>query len=106
MVLTHPLSGRRALYCNVGYTTHVEGMPRDESDDLLAALFAHQTQARFQHAHRWNEGDVLAWDNLWTMHNAVPDYGPDEPRVMHRCQVMADRVLDPGWVARHRAPTP
>jgi taurine dioxygenase len=38
---------------------------------------------------------VLCWDNLWTMHNAVADYRPDEPRHMRRCQVMADWVFSP-----------
>jgi taurine dioxygenase len=38
---------------------------------------------------------VLLWDNIRTMHNAVPDYGPDEHRLVRRCQAMADRVFDP-----------
>jgi taurine dioxygenase len=97
MVLTHPLSGRRALYCNVGYTTRIDGLPEDESAAVLAELFEHQLQPCFQSAHSWTEGDVLAWDNLWTMHNAVADYEPDEVRLMHRCQVMADRVFEQRW---------
>jgi taurine dioxygenase len=40
---------------------------------------------------------VLLWDNIRTMHNAVPDYGPDEHRLMRRCQAMADRVFDPDF---------
>jgi taurine dioxygenase len=42
IVLTHPISGRKALYCNVGYVTHIDGMDRKESDELLDALFRHQ----------------------------------------------------------------
>jgi taurine dioxygenase len=94
LVLTHPVSGRKALYCNVGYAVRIDGVSEQESEDLLAELFAHQLQDRFKYVHRWAKGDVLAWDNLWTMHNAVADYRPDEPRYMRRCQVMADRVLD------------
>jgi len=37
--------------------------------------------------------DVLMWDNMGTIHNAVADYGPDEPRLIKRCQVMADRYF-------------
>ncbi|HEX4894528.1 MAG TPA: TauD/TfdA family dioxygenase, partial [Hyphomicrobiaceae bacterium] len=95
IVLTHPISGRKALYCNVGYVTHIDGMDKKESDDLLAFLFKHQLQDKYKYAHRWTEGDVLVWDNLWTVHNAVADYRADEPRMMRRCQVMADWVFTP-----------
>jgi len=93
MVLAHPLNGRNALYCNVGYVTRVDGVGDAESGEILSTLFAHQLQDKFKFVHHWTAGDVLAWDNLWTMHRAVADYGPDERRRMHRCQVMADWVL-------------
>jgi len=95
IVLEHPISGRRAIYCNVGYVTHVHGMAKVESDEILALLFAHQMQEKYRYAHRWTEGDVLIWDNMWTVHNAVADYRADEPRLMRRCQVMADWVFTP-----------
>jgi len=38
------------------------------------------------------------WDHVGTLHNAVADYRPDEPRLMKRCQVMADRIFDPAFV--------
>jgi taurine dioxygenase len=93
VVLTHPISGRKALYCNVGYVTRIDGMDERESAELLAFLFKHQLQDKYKYAHRWTEGDVLVWDNLWTVHNAVADYRPDEPRMMRRCQVMADWIF-------------
>jgi taurine dioxygenase len=95
VVLTHPISGRKALYCTVGYVTRIDGVSQAESDELLAFLFAHQLQEKYKYRHLWAEGDVLCWDNLWTMHNAVADYRPDEPRHMRRCQVMADWVFSP-----------
>ena len=64
---------------------------------MLTTLFAHQLQPRYQYTHRWTEGDVLVWDHIGTLHNAIADYGPDEPRLMKRCQVMADRIFDPGF---------
>lgn len=93
MVMTHPVSGRKVLYCNPGYTMRIDGLTTAESEEILSVLFEHQLRPEYQHAHHWTEGDVLAWDNLWTLHNAVADYGPDEPRLMRRCQVMADKVL-------------
>jgi len=95
IVLTHPISGRKALYCTVGYVTHIDGVSKAESDELLSFLFKHQLQDKYKYKHLWNEGDVLCWDNLWTMHNAVADYRPDEPRHMRRCQVMADWIFTP-----------
>ncbi|MBS0242489.1 MAG: TauD/TfdA family dioxygenase [Proteobacteria bacterium] len=95
IVLTHPISGRKALYCTVGYVTHIDGVSKAESDELLGYLFKHQLQEKYKYKHLWAEGDVLCWDNLSTMHNAVADYRPDEPRLMRRCQVMADWVFTP-----------
>jgi taurine dioxygenase len=61
-------------------------------------LFAHQLQPKYQYTHQWTEGDVLVWDHIGTLHNAIADYRPDEHRLMKRCQVMADRIFDPGFL--------
>jgi taurine dioxygenase len=87
----HPITGRTILYCNPGYAVRIDGMEEAESAELLAFLFRHQEQERYFHAHKWTEGDVLMWDNIGTVHNAVPDYRPDEPRYMRRVQVMATK---------------
>jgi taurine dioxygenase len=94
IVRTHPITGRTVLYCNPGYAVRIEGMDAAESDDLLEFLFRHQAQDRYLHAHAWSEGEVLMWDDIGTTHNAVADYGPDEPRLMLRVQAMA--TLDYG----------
>ena len=101
--LEHPVSKRKALYCSVGYVTHIDGLPRDESDAILKILFEHQLRDTYQYAHRWSAGDVLVWDNLWTMHNAMADYGPAEHRLIKRCQVMADWIFTAPEVARAAA---
>ena len=89
LVRIHPLTGRKVLYANPGYTMWIDGMERDESDRITEYLFRHQERAEFLHAHRWAVGDVLMWDNIGTVHNAIADYLPDEPRYMRRAQVMA-----------------
>ena len=96
--LTHPITGRKVLYCNPGYAIRINELPEAESDAVLAELFEHQLQPKYQYAHDWTEGDVLLWDHIGTLHNAIPDYGPDEHRLMKRCQVMADRVFDPAFL--------
>lgn len=89
LVRVHPLTGRKILYANPGYTMWIDGMERDESDRITEYLFRHQERAEFLYAHRWAVGDVLMWDNIGTVHNAIADYLPDEPRYMRRAQVMA-----------------
>jgi taurine dioxygenase len=96
--LTHPVTCERVLYANPGYAIRINELPEDESDRTLAFLFEHQLQPRFRYLHRWTEGDVLMWDDLLTLHNAQADYGPDEPRLIKRCQVMADRIFDPAFL--------
>lgn len=85
----HPITGRKILYANPGYTMWIDGMDRHESDLILDYLFRHQERAEFLYAHRWAVGDVLMWDNIGAVHNAVADYLPGEHRYMRRAQVMA-----------------
>ena len=94
VVLTHPISGRKVLYANPGYTVKINELRPAESDGLLDYLFAHQLQPQYRYVHRWHEGDVLMWENFGTIHNAIADYRPDEPRLVKRCQVMATRFFD------------
>ncbi len=96
--LEHPITGKKVLYCNPGYAIRINELPEDESDRILAFLFEHQLQPRFRYLHRWTEGDVLFWDDIGTLHNAQADYGPDEHRLIKRCQVMADKVFDPAFL--------
>ena len=96
--LTHPITGRTVLYCNPGYAIRINELDEAESGSVLAMLFAHQLQPKYQYVHRWTEGDVLVWDHIGTLHNAIADYRPDEHRLMKRCQVMADRIFEPAFV--------
>ncbi len=103
LFLQHPITGRKVLYCNPGYAMRINELPQAESDAMLDFLFTHQTQPRFQYAHRWQAQDVLMWDNMGTIHNAKPDYRPDEPRLIKRCQVMATRFFHDDGTPRQAA---
>jgi taurine dioxygenase len=87
--LTHPITGRKVLYANPGYSIRINELPQKESDRTLAFLFGHQLKPEYRYAFHWQEGDVLMWEDIGTIHNAVADYGPDEHRLIKRCQVMA-----------------
>ena len=91
--LTHPITGKQVLYANPGYSMRINELPAAESERILAFLSEHQLQAKYQYRHRWTVGDVLMWDNMGTLHNAVPDYRLDEHRYILRCQVMANRYF-------------
>ncbi len=91
--LTHPITGEKILYANPGYAMRINELPEKESDEILNFLFEHQLQPQFRYRHLWTVGDVLMWDNMGTIHNAVADYTPDEHRFIKRCQVMADRYF-------------
>ena len=98
IVLTHPITGRKVLYANPGYAVRINALAPDESDRLLEFLFAHQLRDKYRYVHRWQEGDVLMWENFGTIHNAIADYRPDEHRLVKRCQVMATRFFDDAGV--------
>jgi len=83
-VRTHPRTGRKCLYVSPYFTRAIEGLDAAESDALLAAIFAHQTERRFVHRHRWRVGDVLIWDQCATIHKAVADYALPQRRLMER----------------------
>jgi len=86
MVVTHPETGRRALFVNRGWTTRIEGMDNGLSAGILAALFAHAEKPEFATRWSWSAGDAALWDNRVTMHYAVNDYG-DAARILHRVTI-------------------
>jgi len=90
VVRTHPVSGRKAIFVNEGFTTHINDISTRESDSLLSLLFAHVGRPEFTVRWRWSVDDLVFWDNRITQHYAVADYLPDR-RIMHRATVIGDR---------------
>ncbi|KGT86630.1 taurine dioxygenase [Enterobacter cancerogenus] len=89
VIRTHPVSGRKALFVNEGFTTRLLGLSEKESEALLNFLFWHTAKPEFQVRWRWQENDVAIWDNRVTQHYANADYYPAR-RVMHRATVLGD----------------
>jgi taurine dioxygenase len=90
VVRTHPATGRKGLFVNEGFTTHVNELNPLESQALLAFLFAHAARPEFTVRWHWQLEDVAFWDNRVTQHYAIADYLP-ERRTMHRATVNGDR---------------
>jgi taurine dioxygenase len=92
VVRTHPATGRKALYVNRLMTVRIEGLPADESDELLDLLFEHQERREFVYEHVWHPGDLLMWDNRCTLH-ARTDFSPDERRLMRRVTILGEKPV-------------
>lgn len=86
VIVSHPISGRKALYVNGGFTTHFEGWSKEESEPLLKFLYAHASKPEFTYRFNWQNGSVAFWDNRCTWHYAVNDYHGDR-RIMHRITI-------------------
>jgi taurine dioxygenase len=89
VVRTHPETGRKCLFVNRNFTSHIKGLHRKESDALLAFLIQHTEQPEFVVRFHWAKDSIAMWDNRCTQHYAVVDY--DRQRTMHRVTICGDR---------------
>ena len=63
IVRTHPVTGRKCLFVNRGFTKRIEGLKKHESDALLEMLLRHAETPEFQCRFRWDRNSVAFWDN-------------------------------------------
>jgi taurine dioxygenase len=94
VVRVHPITGRRSLFVNPGFTSHIVGLSRIESDHVLALCYEHLSQPELTYRHRWQPGDVVMWDNQATLHYATDDYGGGD-RCMRRVTVAGSTPVGP-----------
>ena len=90
VIRTHPETGRKGIYVNVGFTQHIVDMDKPESDALLAHLYAQAAIPEVQCRFRWEKDSVAFWDNRSCQHYAVSDYWPAVRRV-ERVTIVGDR---------------
>jgi taurine dioxygenase len=90
VVRTHPESGKRCLFVNPEFTSHIKGLSRRESDGLLEILYDHMVHQKYLVRYHWKAGDLGIWDNRATMHFVVVDYG-DQHRLIQRVTLRGDR---------------
>ena len=87
LVRTHPVTKRKSLFVNEAHTSHVPGMPKEESDKLLQQLYQHIIKPEFIYTHHWRARDLLMWDNAAVQHKAHFDYDLPLRRLMYRTTV-------------------
>jgi len=92
VVRTHPVTGRKSLFVNSVFTSHIKGLKQKESEAILRMLYEHMQSPDFQCRFRWRENSIAFWDNRCTQHFAVADYYP-EARRMHRVTVIGERPV-------------
>jgi alpha-ketoglutarate-dependent taurine dioxygenase len=91
MVMPHPETGRRCLYLGRRRNAYIDGLPLEESEALLDAVWSYATRDELTWRHRWRVGDVVLWDNRCTMHRR-DSFDPAARRVMHRTQIRSART--------------
>lgn len=92
VIRTHPVTGRKALYVNRGFTKRILGVPRDESAAILSYLYGHAENPLFQCRFRWRPNSVAFWDNRCVQHRAMWDYWP-HTRSGFRVTVAGDKPV-------------
>jgi taurine dioxygenase len=90
VIRTHPVSGRKALFVNGGFTTRIVQLKRPESDAVLQFLYRHVETPEFQCRFRWQVNSVAFWDNRCVQHHAMWDYYPQR-RHGHRVTIRGDK---------------
>ena len=92
VIRTHPDTGRKSIYVNIGFTQHIVGMERDESAKLLKYLYSRASVPEYQCRFRWQKNSVAFWDNRSCQHYATSDYWP-AVRKMERVTIAGSKPV-------------
>ena len=87
---THPITGKKSLYISERFTVGIEDMDQEEADAILDELCTHQIKREFVYRHKWDDGDLVMWDNRCVLHRAMGGYKYPDVRLLHRTVVRGD----------------
>ena len=90
VIRTHPETGARGIYTNIGFTSHVEGVSAEESREILRHLERAIMNPSVQCRVRWQPDTFVMWDNRAVQHAATSDFLPAYRR-MERVTIIGDR---------------
>ena len=108
LVRAHPETGDRSLYLDWTTTIGIDYMDTATGLALLDELYASATSDAFVYAHQWQVGDLVLWDNGFTMHRRTP-FDPGARRLMKRMTMTLDRhrhVMPDGRLAQSEVGMP
>ncbi len=94
VVRVHPETGARSLFVNFGFTTKIDGLEPQDSDELLAFLFDRIKSPEYQVRFTWTKNAIAFWDNRSTQHYPVADYWPHD-RQVERVTIAGDTPFGP-----------
>jgi len=92
VVRTHPVTGRKLIYVNGYFTSHIEGLDDDESREIIRHLISQPAVLEYQFRLNWEPDTIVFWDNAAVQHYAASDYYPDI-RIMERASVVGERPV-------------
>lgn len=87
MIRVHSETGRKSLYFDPGKILYIEGLEKQQSDDVIDELTERMIQPEAEYSHQWRVGDVVIWDNRCMVHKAAGDYPPEEDRIHWRVSI-------------------
>ena len=90
VIRTHPVTGRKSIFVNKTFTTHINEIPKAESDSVLAFLYSHCAKPDYQVRFKWQPHSIAFWDNRCVQHLALWDYYP-QVRSGYRVTVKGDK---------------
>jgi alpha-ketoglutarate-dependent taurine dioxygenase len=90
VIRTHPETGNKSIFVNPGFTSHIKGLARAESDALLRFLYDHSVKPQYTVRYHWHAGDLGFWDNRVTQHSVVGDFA-GQHRVIQRVTLRGDK---------------
>ncbi len=81
VIRTHPETGKKLIFVNSLFTTHIEGLRKKESEALLSFLFEHIATPEYNCRFQWQPNSIAIWDNRSTQHKPINDYFPAHRRL-------------------------
>jgi taurine dioxygenase len=77
VIVRHPVSGKKLIYVNTDFTSHINELPRAEGERILQFLYDHCARDEWVFRFRWRPHSIAFWDNRCTHHKAIWDYWPN-----------------------------
>jgi taurine dioxygenase len=92
LVLSRP-NGKQSLYLSNGSTKAILGMEPEEGRQVVRELIKHATSDAHVYRHKWQAGDLLVWNNRYTMHRATGYDDQKYERLVYRLWIRGQEEL-------------